>query len=131
MLISKSLVLFLLISCGFTSDAAYDSSTGTTAANFAGTLLQFDKLYADHCFMLLCMTPDCTQKGTYVIQEKTGYLEDKGWAWSYDPPHDYVLDGRTLEIYPKSNGCWDVYADTFMGIETEACPCTLDLYEEK
>ncbi len=81
--------------------------------------------------MLLCMTPDCTQKGTYVIQEKTGYLEDKGWAWSYDPPHDYVLDGRTLEIYPKSNGCWDVYADTFMGIETEACPCTLDLYEEK
>lgn len=87
--------------------------------------------------MLVCMTEDCEMKGTYGIREGSGYLEDKGWAWTYEPPSTYVIDDREMEIYPIENKCWEAFGDvSLMGgspiaIELEACPCTIDLYQEE
>ena len=128
----RLLLLFaaLLIGCRTPSH-----DTANPAADFSGNLLQLDKFYTDYCFILLCTAETCSGNTVYAIEENTGYLEDKDWPWTYEPPSLYIIDGHEIYVYPnEEEGRWELEGDVSLfgevpwSISLEAAPCTLELY---
>ena len=124
------LLTALLLACGSPS---HDNAN--PAADFSGNLLQLDKFYTDYCFIILCTSEACTDTTVYAIEENTGYLEDREWPWTYEPPSLYIIDGHDIYVYPsEEEGYWELEGDVSLFGETpwpvtlEAAPCTLELY---
>tara|TARA_R100000750_G_C2326306_1_gene88322 strand:+ start:443 stop:835 length:393 start_codon:yes stop_codon:yes gene_type:complete len=124
------LLTALLLACGSPSH-----DTANPAADFPGNLLQPNKFYTDYCFILLCTSEACTDTTVYAIEENTGYLEDREWPWTYEPPSLYIINGHDIYVYPsEEEGYWELEGDVSLFGETpwsvtlEAAPCTLELY---
>jgi hypothetical protein len=109
--------------------------TANPAADFPGNLLQVDKYYTKHCIILACADEECNSTTVYTIKEKSGYLEDQEWEWTYHPPSLYIINEHEIYAYPLDDKCWELQGDVSLfgeapwAISLNACPCELNLYE--
>tara|TARA_B110000014_G_C19793115_1_gene412089 strand:- start:203 stop:574 length:372 start_codon:yes stop_codon:yes gene_type:complete len=107
----RAAILTLVLGCFQDTSSINDTQDDAPMSN---SWLSLEKYFSNDCFFL-------SQKLNLVIVYTPGEREvqQKDWAWSYEPPDKYIINNHSLTAN-KNGSCWKVNG---AGLEDYACPC--------